>query len=177
MFNARSSFGQTNYRVIEKFFFFINSYQADSLENYIHDDFQITRTFTSYSNNKNSFLGEYLTHIKAIHGKFYLIKEFEHVDHPQFLVEDKSDYLDYLQVADPKWKLTFIIDNDKVKQLIIDTTADFQQYATNMNIADDLFMTWLHKTYPDETLEQLYNQEGLFLERLKSYANKNKKTH
>lgn len=154
----------------EKFFIFLNAYQKDSLQNLLTDDFVLKRTFTHYQNDKQSFLENYLTFSKALNGKYLLLNVINESEPQQFLVEDRSDYLKYLKVDYPTWKITISTEHNKIKLVIIDTTAVYQKYLSEIKIADKKFKAWLIANYPEETQENLYNQEGLLNKRLKEYA-------
>ena len=156
----------------EKFFEFLNSYQEDSLRNILTDDFQLNRTYTTYSNDKSSFFDEYLPNSKSYNGKYKILKVISEIEPKQFLVEDQSDYLKYLNVDYPTWKITIYTKHNKINLVTIDTTETYEKYLSNIKIADELFMSWLKSNYPDITQEMLSNQEGLLAKRLKEYAEK-----
>jgi|LakMenEpi03Aug12_release.lakeMendotaPanAssembly.Ray.scaffolds.fasta_scaffold372531_2 hypothetical protein len=166
--------GQSRPNASDKFFEFLNSYQEDSLRNILTDDFQLNRTYTTYSNDKSSFLDEYVPNSKAYNGKYKILKVISEIEPKQFLVEDQSDYFKYLNVDYPTWKITIYTKDNKINLVSIDTTDTYKKYLANIKIADELFMTWLKSNYPDITQEMLYNQEGLLANRLKEYAEKNK---
>jgi hypothetical protein len=88
----------------------------------------------------------------------------------QFLVEDQSDYLKYLNVDYPTWKITIFTKNNKINMVTIDTTETYEKYSANIKIADEIFMNWLKSNYPNVSQEMLYNEEGLLAKRLKEYA-------
>lgn len=166
--------GQNTQSSAGKFFDFLNSYQKDSLQNILTDDFQLKRTYTTYSNDKNSFLEKYVPNSKAFNGKYKILKIITDIEPQQFLVEDQSDYLKYLDVDYPTWKITIATEQKKINQVTIDTTDVYQNYLADIKIADEKFTTWLKVKYPEDTQEELYNQEGLLTKRLKEYAEKKK---
>ena len=100
------------------------------------------------------------------------MKVISEIEPKQFLVEDQSDYLKYLNVDYPTWKITIYTKHNKINLVTIDTTETYEKYLANIKIADELFMTWLKSNYPEITQEMLYNQEGLLAKRLKEYAEK-----
>jgi hypothetical protein len=155
-----------------KFLNFLNDYQKDSLQNLITDDFQLKRTYTKYDNDKSSFLDKYLPYSRNYNGKFKLLKVISDIEPATYLVEDQSDYLKYLKVEYPTWKITIETEDHKVKRVTIDTTETYQKYATDLKIAEEIFMAWLKSNYPKDTQEILYDQEGLLTKRLKEYAEK-----
>ncbi len=166
--------GQYTTSTADKFFYFPNSYQKDSLQNILTDDFQLKRTYTAYSNDKISFLDKYLSNSVAYNGKYNIIKVITDIEPQQFLVSDQSDYFKYLNVDFPTWKITITTKDKKIKQVTIDTTEVYQKYLADIKIADDVFMTWLKVHYPRDTAEILSNQTGLLSKRLKEYAEKKK---
>jgi hypothetical protein len=169
---SMSTCGQNTPSASDKFFDFLNNYQIDSLRNLLTDDFQLKRTYTSYSNDKTSFLDNYLPNSKTYNGKYKILKVITDIEPQQFLVEDLSDYLKYLKVDCPTWKITLTTEDNKIRQVTIDTTETYKKYSADIKIADEIFMTWLKANYPEDTQEMLYNQEGLLGKRLKEYAEK-----
>lgn len=166
--------GQNTPSVSDKFFDFLNNYQIDSLRNLLTDDFQLKRTYTTYFNDKSSFLENYLPNSKNYNGKYEILKVITDIEPQQFLVEDQSDYLKYLKVDYPTWKITISIEDNRISQVTIDTTETYKKYSANIKVADEIFMAWLKANYPEDTQEILYNQEGLLVKRLKEYAEKKK---
>jgi hypothetical protein len=166
--------GQHKSSTADKFFEFLNAYQKDSLQNILTDDFQLKRTYTTYANDKSSFLEKYLTNSKAFNGKYKIVKVMDYNEPQRYLVEDQSDYLKYLNVDYPTWEFSITTEDNKIKLVTIDTTETYQKYVEEIKIADEKFMTWLNVHYPEDTKEMLYNQAGLLTKRLKEYAKRNK---
>jgi hypothetical protein len=165
-----TAWGQSQKNISDIFFEFLNSYQKDSLQNILTDDFQLNRTYTTYSNDKSSFLDKYLRNSKAFNGKYKILKVISENEPKQFLVEDQSDYLKYLNVDYPTWKITIFTKNNKINMVTIDTTETYEKYSANIKIADEIFMNWLKSNYPNVSQEMLYNEEGLLAKRLKEHA-------
>lgn len=154
----------------EKYFVFFNNNQKDSLQQLLTDDFQLQRTFTSYSNDRNSFFDTYLPNVKAVHGKYNILQVISEVEPKQFLVEDESNYFTYLNIKNPSWKITIATIGNKVNRVTIDTTEKYHQHAMEMRVKHDAFTAWLKSNYPEETEQNLMKSEGLLTERLKDYA-------
>ncbi len=153
-----------------KFLTFLNHYETDSLQILLSDDFQLRRTYTDYSNDKFSLLDQYLPHSKNFNGKFKILKTLSEADPVQFLVEDRSDYLKYLKMDSPTWKMSIFTMGDKVQHVTIDTTQTYQKYLADLKVKDAAFGRWLLQKHPDDTQEILYNTKGLLIRRLKEYA-------
>ncbi len=158
----------------DKFLIFLNGYQKDSLQNLITNDFQLKRTYTKYYNDKSSFLDKYLPNSRAYNGKYKILRVISDIEPKKYLVEDQSDYLKYLNVEYPTWKITIETKDNRVKLVTIDTTETYRKYSADIKIAEEIFMTWLKSNYPKDTQKMLYNQEGLLAKRLKEYAKKKK---
>lgn len=165
---------QTTNSPANKFFEFSNSYLKDSLSNLLSDDFQLVRTYTTYANDKSSFLDTYLLHSKSFNGKFKILKVVSATEPQEFLVEDQSDYLKYLKVGYPTWKITVSTKDNKVNRVTIDITESYPKYEEDLRIADEKFVAWIKANYPSETQEVLYTQQGLLPKRLKEYSLKKK---
>lgn len=165
-----ASFGQKKPSPEDHFFNWLNNYQKDSLRNLLAEDFLLRRTYTTYFNDKSSFLDKYIPDSKAYNGKYKILKVITDIEPRQFLVEDQSDYLKYLNVGYPTWNITLMVKDEKIQQVIIDTTEAYQKYLEEIKVADEKFMTWLKFNYPGDTREILNNQEGLLVKRLIEYA-------
>lgn len=169
---SSAAYGQHTSTISDKFFHFLNSYQKDSLHQLIADDFQLTRTYTSFAHDKFTFLENYLPMSKAFNGKYQILKIFEDQEPQQYLVEDHSDYLKYLNVDYPTWNFFITTENNKIKQVTIDTTETYPMYLIELKKADEKFTTWLKVNHPEDTKEALFYEEGKLSDRLKEYAKK-----
>lgn len=157
----------------EKFMTYLNNYQVDSLRNLITNNFQLKRTYSQYTNNKTSFLEDYVKKSKVFNGKYKIIQTTQSGQTTDFLVEDQSDYLKYLRIIYPKWKIKIEVnEQEKVESMIIDTTQNYPVYSKEVKEKDALFEQWLKQKYPNETKERLYKTTGLFIKRLKEYSKK-----
>ena len=157
----------------DKFLKFLNNYQIDSLQVLIADNFQLKRTFSSYSSDKKSFVDRYVPTSKNFNAKYKIIKAIYSEQTTEFLVEDQSDYLKYLNIDYPKWKVQIVTNgHKKIERMTIDTTANHQAYLTQAREKSEQFESWLKQKYPNETNEILYNTTGLLTQRLKEYSTK-----
>jgi uncharacterized protein (DUF1499 family) len=161
-----------NHSLERNFLDFLNNYQVDSLNNILADNFQLTSPNTVSNNiNKKEFLGEYLKTTKAFNGKYDIIKVVSENEPKTFLIKDQSDYLKFLEVESPIWKITIMKNaNSKIEEVRMDTTANYNEYGINIQTKEQLFNNWLKKNYPKETLEILHNNDYLLLKRMKSYS-------
>lgn len=157
----------------DKFLEFLNNYQVDSLQILTTEDFQLKRTYTTYTNDKKTFINEYIPTSKSFNGKYKVLKTNDTELTTEFLVEDQSDYFKYLNIDYPKWKIILTTTNqDKIAVMTIDTTESYQAYLSQIKQKNEDFESWLKANYPDETKDNLYSTTGLLTRRLKEYAKK-----
>ena len=157
----------------DKFLAFLNNYQADSLELIVADNFELRRTYSKHVDNKRSFIDTYVPVSKNFNGKYNIIKTTNSRNTTDFLVEDQSDYLKYLHIANPKWKIKIISNKqNKIESMLLDTTTDYQVYVSQAREKSGPFESWLKMKYPDDKMETLYNTPGLMTQRLKEYSTK-----
>lgn len=157
----------------DKFLNFLNNYQIDSLRAVLADNFQLERTYTTYTNDKNSFIDKYVPNSKIFNAKYKIIKRNNSGRTTEFLVEDQSDYLKYLDIDYPKWEIKIAANGqEKIENMTIDTTENYQTYLTQTKKKGEQFESWLKQNYPDETNNILYSTTGLLTQRLKEYSTK-----
>jgi hypothetical protein len=153
----------------EKFFVFLNDYQQDSLSYLLTDDFQLTRTYTNFSNDKATFLRDYVSSSKAYNGKYRIINIVSKTEPWKFLVEDQSDYFKYLKIENPQWIITVVSRNDKVDQVRIDSTNSYSKFTADIRRENSKFDNWIKQKYPDTTFESVLKTDGLLIRLLKEY--------
>lgn len=158
----------------QKYFTFLNNYETDSLTKLLTNDFQLKRTFTSFKNDKADFLQTYLPYSKTIHGKFTIVKGWVDTIPNSFLVIDYSDYLKYLSVPYPTWKLIIIEQGNQIKEVINDTTDVYRKYLLELKAKEKVFEKWVLKKYPTETEDKLYASNKRRLIFLKEFAARTK---
>ena len=160
-------------KTAEVFLTYLNNYQIDSLQMLITDSFQINRTYTSISHDKSTFINKYVPNSKNNNGKFNIIKSNTIGNVTEFLVEDQSDYLKYLDIEFPQWIIKIKVnEQNKVENMTIDTTKNYNDYMTQTKEMGNKFESWLTEKYPNETIEILFNTEGLLTQRLKEFSSK-----
>jgi hypothetical protein len=175
-FISINSFAQKAKAPAEKFIVFLNNYQADSLEVLLADSFKLTRTFTTYSNNRASFFDFYIPYSKECNGKFKILEKTSGKNSTQFLVKDESDYFKYLGIDGATWKISVSVKNNKVESVVIDTTESYRKYLSEMELKEQAFHEWLRKNYPDESPGKYQMGDGMLMKRGKEYyESKNKK--
>ena len=155
----------------EKFIYFLNSYQSDSLETLLTDDFELVRNYSNFKNDRSTFLNDYILHSKAYNGKYEILKTLKT---NQFLVEDRSDYFKYLKIENPKWIFTFFTSNDKINLLNIDSTKGYSKFQSEIRKENLYFDNWIKEKHPEITLQKISNSDGLLLQLLKEYNQENK---
>lgn len=157
----------------DKFLDFLNNYQTDNLRVLVADSFQLQRTYITYKNDKTSFIEEYVPNSKNFNGKYTVLKATYNKQTTEFLVKDQSDYLKYLDIDYPKWKIILTTNSKgKISSMTIDSTESYQTYLLQVKQKDENFESWLKVNYPNETKENLYSTTGLLTKRLKEYAEK-----
>ena len=161
---------QNHEALVDKYYTYLNNYQSDNLQNILADDFKISLTYTDYSYNRVNFFERYVRIYRAYKQKSKILKTISDSEPKKFLVEDNSDYLQYFKVDQPKWIVTFKTDNNKIQEVIIDTTETSRKYFKEIKEKSDGFTNWLKEKYPNETSTVLHETEGLFLKRLKEYV-------
>lgn len=160
----------------DKFLVFLNNYQVDSLQTLVTEDFHIKRTYTTYINDKKSFLNEYIPASKNFNEKYKILKTTESEGTREFWVADQSDYFKYLGIDYPERKIILsITKQDKIACMTIDTIKGYQTYLSQLKQKDRDFESWLKTNYPAETKKTLYITTGLLISRLKEYAEKYKR--
>jgi hypothetical protein len=158
----------------QKYFTFLNNFETDSLAKLLTNDFQLKRTFTSFKNDKSYFLQTYLPYSKTIHGKFTIIEGWVDTIPNSFLVKDYSDYLKYLGVTYPTWKLIITEKGNQIREVIIDTTDVYRKYLQELKAKEKIFTNWVLKKYPAETEDKLYASNKRRLMFLKEFAKRTK---
>ena len=157
----------------DSFLEYLNQYQTDSLENLLADNFQIVRTYTDYKTDRASFFGDYLKRTKAYNGKYKVMDVVTASGAKVYLVEDQSDYIDFLKVKPPTWKIKIDRNSEsKVFLVTMDTTETFAKYSRDMLSAEAHFDKWLEQSHPGETLEILHQDDKLLFGRLKEFSDK-----
>lgn len=155
---------------VHKFFAFVNNYQVDSLQSLLTDDFQLRRTYTSYGHDKRSFLENYIPQSKNFNGKFSIVSVIPKQQVASVLVEDQSDYLNYLRIDFPKWEFQLSMnERGQIVKATIDTTTGYELYLKQVVEKSQRFEEWLKQTYPGES-NTSPQDSGLLLRRLKEYA-------
>lgn len=155
--------------VANKFISFTNSWQTDSLSKLLSDDFKLIRTYNQIERDKNWYTGYYMSVSRACHGAFDIIQT--NSDRPTvFIVEDNSDFIQYLGVAKPKWQITVATRGEEVYLVTIDSLKGAYRYFKELTTAVEEFESWLKETHPAEIKKDLFANEILLPKRLKEYA-------
>jgi len=166
-------YGQNPKSNSDKFMDFLNNYQTDSLRTLLDDNFQVKRTYVTFTNDKATFIDTYIPTSKNFNGKYIILNSSYDQRESEYLVEDRSDYFKYLKIDYPKWKIKLTVnEQSKIETMTIDSTETYQTYKFQMQQKDKEFEIWLATNYPNETKEKLYSTSGLILKRLKEYAEK-----
>jgi hypothetical protein len=170
---SQIAFGQKKIVQEEKFIFFLNSYNKDSLDKILTDSFELIRTYSDFRNDKKTFLNDYLPNSKAYNGKYKIIKNIKITKPRQFLVEDKSDYFKYLKIENPKWLFTVFLEGNKVRKLNIDSTKGYAKFQSEIRKKNLYFDSWIKEKHKEINLETIMKTEGLLLKLLKEYSEEN----
>lgn len=136
----------------ERYIYFANAYNKDSLDKILADDFVLKRNFTSFTNNKESFLGSYLRNTSRVHGHFDVVSKTSQGNPEVFLVENSSDVFTYLLDYKPKWQLSVHTNKNNLIDVVqIDTVAGYNNFKQTFDFVQARFDKWLDKAHPGET--------------------------
>jgi hypothetical protein len=158
----------------EKFIYFLNAYQTDSLQNLITNKFELIRTYSNLRNDRNTFLQDYVSASKAYNGKYEILKIINNSKPRKFLVEDKSDYFKYLKIENPTWVFTIFLNGNKIQKLNIDSTKGYSKFQSDIRRKNMDFDSWVKEKHKDITLENITKSDGLLFKLLKEYSEENK---
>jgi hypothetical protein len=110
----------------ERFIYFANTYNTDSLSTILADDFILKRNFTTFTNDRQSYLTNYTRNAARLHGRFDIISKTGNGNSEVFLVENSSDVFTYLLDEKAKWQLSVHINKSRLVDIVqIDTVAGF----------------------------------------------------
>lgn len=148
----------------------LNNCDKEKLEKITSPDFEIKRTFTSFTTTREDFLGHYLETNKILNAKFLVLKTLQSNNPEKYLVKDQSDYFDLLKMQSPEWILTLKIDEDqKVASMLIDTTESYTLFQEESVVKEKAFRDWMQEKYPEESTDFMENPEH-FMKRLREYS-------
>ena len=156
-----------------RYFRFLNGQQSDSLQLLLTPDFKVTLTYATYFYNRADFFSKYLKNLKDHNEKTRIVKTLSDKEPKQFLVEDSSDYLKYLNIGNPTWIVTVKSQDDKISEVIVDTTKMSRQFFKDVKEKSDHFHEWLEKKYSYQSPSILFDTAGLLLKRLREYKQEN----
>ena len=164
---------QSHESVSDKYFRFLNNRQADSLQLLLTSDFKVTLTYTTYFYNRDDFFNTYLKIKRENNERTKIIKTIRDKEPKQFLVEDSSDYLKYLDVKSTTWIVTVKSKDDKISEVIMDTTERSRNFFNDVKEKANQFNAWLRNKYSYQYPGNLYDTAGLLLRRLREYKEDN----
>lgn len=152
----------------DKFFDYTNTYDTNKLSKLLSDDFKMKRTYISFVMNKDKFLNEYISMSRRVNGRFIVLQS----SGSEYVVKDQSDYLTYLGIPSPTWKMSVVSKDNKIETVTVDTTETYRTYLAEVKNKSKAFEEWLHKKYPsEEELQKLENAGTRFyVKQLKAYA-------
>jgi hypothetical protein len=155
----------------ERYIYFANTYNKDSLNNILANDFILKRNFTKFTNDKESFLSNYLRNTSRVHGHYTILSKTNEGNPEVFLVENSSDIYTYLLDAKPTWQLSVHTNKNKLIDIVqIDTLAGYSQFKQTLDFVQARFDKWLSKAHPDETSNILIGDTtGLYTLRLMEF--------
>ncbi|UPT66132.1 MAG: hypothetical protein M0D57_16825 [Sphingobacteriales bacterium JAD_PAG50586_3] len=136
----------------ERYLYHVNTYNADSLDKMLADDFILKRNFTTFTNNKQTFLTTYLRNSSRVHGRYDVVSKTSNGNPEVFLVENSSDVFTYLLADKPKWQLSVHTNKNSLVNVVqIDTVAGYSVYKQTLDFVQQRFNNWLDKAHPGET--------------------------
>lgn len=136
----------------DKFLIYLNNYQKKELEAIITPDFKFKREFASKTTDRQEFLNNYLKDSKTLMAKFRVIYQYNEKNQGFYVVEDQSLYLKLLDVKFPQWKMTITTSGEKVSEVTLAPTEDYDNYITEMGSKGEKFNSWMNKNYPKVNL-------------------------
>jgi hypothetical protein len=152
------------------FFNFLNTYQADSLQTLLADNFKIKRTFAIEKTDRIHFFEYHIPVSSNINSKFKVLKFEISGKSEKYLIEEESDFIKLLDIDHPRWIITLIKDSsNKIETAIFDTTDTFRKYLNQSEAKGRGFFKWLEHSFPVETTDSLYATRGLMRKRLIEY--------
>jgi hypothetical protein len=147
----------------------LNTYNTKQLEKMISTDFCITRDFTSFQHNRSSFLSSYIHNSKILRAKFEILTMQQSENQLELIVLDYSDYITYLAIKAPTWKIILSFQDATINRMHIVATAESKNYLNLVKLKDDQFKSWHEAHYPLEELaiDNLLNP--IYIQRLKEF--------
>lgn len=154
----------------EKFVMFYNQYQTDSLTNLLDKNFTYTRTFSSYTNDKQSFLNDLQNRTAIMHASLNIISSDQQEFISRFTVKDKSDYFTYLGINPPTWILIVYTNHEhKISACKLDTTTSYRKYNNESAKKYEAFKKWYDQKHTGQTVD-LPTETAALITLLKEYA-------
>lgn len=155
----------------ERYIYFANTYNKDSLDKILADDFILKRNFTTFTNNKESFLGSYLRNTSRVHGHYDILSKTPTGNPEIFLVENSSDVFTYLIDVKPKWQISVHTNKDRLVDIVqIDTVPGYSQFKQTLEFVQYKFDKWLRLAHPGETNNSLISDTtDLYTRRLMEF--------
>lgn len=155
----------------ERYIYFANTYNKDSLDKILADDFILKRNFTTFTNNRESFLGSYLRNTSRVHGHYDILSKTSNGNPEVFLVENSSDVFTYLIDVKPKWQISVHTNKDRLVDVVqIDTVPGYNQFKQTLEFVQYKFDKWIAKAHPGETTNILIGDTtDLYTKRLMEF--------
>jgi hypothetical protein len=151
--------------IADKYFEFYNNYQIDSMATILNDNFQIRKTYDTQIVDKKTFLNSHMPYSKTVHKKYEVIEG----DSGKYVVEEQSDNCKYIGVIYPTWKMTITHHNGKINDILIDKTADFEIYSSDMLTKTIDFMDWMKTRYSNEYIDSVASDDEALMKMKKTY--------
>lgn len=161
---------QSNDVIVNNFFQFTNEYKKESLENLLTDDFELTRTYSTYKNDKSSFLTNYLNYSQLLKGKFTVINRIHSNEKSIYLAVDSSLFYTLLDIPSPIWKFSFTILSNKITKIQIDTSDSYTNYLSVLQEKNNQFESWLQQKDLNNGMLTINSSSKLYLEKLEEYS-------
>lgn len=139
----------------DKFLSYLNNYKKKELENIITPDFKFKREFVNKTTDRQEFLHKYLEDSETLAAKFYVIKKYSEKNKDYYVVQDQSLYLKLLDVEFPQWNMTITTTGEKVSEVTLAATEDYDNYITEVGLKGEKFNSWMKKTHPEVKLEKV----------------------
>lgn len=152
----------------ERFFDYLNTYQTDSLEMLLSDDFQLESSSINIKTNKATVL------TAAEEGKknklTYKVIESKN---DEFTVEHQSDVYKYLGATNPVCKYKFTSKGDYITYIFLDDKESVDQLTPKY----EAFENWLYERHSEEELAKWLNTDGFWMSSAQEYYETEIKKH
>jgi hypothetical protein len=167
------SSGQDVSKISSKFFYFINTYQLDSLESLLDSDFLLIRQYyLGNDDDKFKFLNQTIPDLNKFNSRYEVLESYLGTDRTsKFIVEEQGEFQRIHRFQPLTFIYTISSNRSKLTYITIDTTNGFTKFYADYEIAWDSFIQWVGLHHSEVSIEGLLAERKLILAYLKEYEN------